>query len=53
VDTDPLSLVTRYITLGLALGRHLDGLVDAYYGPPDLQEESERGEPRPLAAPAE
>ena len=27
-------LVERYITLGLRLGRHIDGLVDAYYGPP-------------------
>ncbi len=27
-------LVERYLTLGLHLGRHIDGLVDAYYGPP-------------------
>ena len=27
-------MVDRYITLGLRLGRHIDGLVDAYYGPP-------------------
>jgi hypothetical protein len=26
-------LVDRYLTLGLRLGRHIDGLVDAYYGP--------------------
>jgi hypothetical protein len=26
--------VDRYLTLGLRLGRHVDGLVDAYYGPP-------------------
>ena len=26
-------LVERYLELGLALGRHIDGLVDAYYGP--------------------
>jgi hypothetical protein len=26
--------VGRYIELGLALGRHIDGFVDAYYGPP-------------------
>lgn len=26
----------RYLTLGLRLGRHVDGLVDAYYGPPEL-----------------
>ena len=43
-------LVTRYISLGLALGRHLDGLVDAYYGPPELQAASEQGAPRPLPA---
>jgi len=26
-------LVEDYLTLGLRLGRHIDGLVDAYYGP--------------------
>ena len=26
-------VVDRYLALGLALGRHVDGLVDAYYGP--------------------
>ncbi len=31
-------LVTRYLELGLALGRHVDGLVDAYYGPPALRD---------------
>ena len=29
-------LVDRYLELGLRLGRHIDGLVDAYYGPPEL-----------------
>jgi hypothetical protein len=29
-------LVDRYLELGLRLGRHVDGLVDAYYGPPTL-----------------
>ena len=29
-------VVERYLTLGLALGRHIDGLVDAYFGPPEL-----------------
>jgi hypothetical protein len=33
VTDDP---VGRYLTLGLRLGRHLDGMVDAYYGPADL-----------------
>ncbi len=32
-DSDP---VTRYLELGLALGRHIDGLVDAYTGPAAL-----------------
>lgn len=29
-------MVERYLELGLRLGRHVDGFVDAYYGPPDL-----------------
>jgi hypothetical protein len=29
-------IVERYLTLGLALGRHIDGMVDAYFGPPEL-----------------
>jgi hypothetical protein len=28
--------VDRYLELGLRLGRHLDGMVDAYFGPEDL-----------------
>ncbi len=28
--------VGRYLLLGLGVGRHIDGLVDAYYGPPAL-----------------
>jgi hypothetical protein len=32
--TEP-GLVDQYLKLGLRLGRHIDGLVDAYYGPPD------------------
>jgi hypothetical protein len=31
-----VNLVERYLELGLRLGRHVDGLVDAYYGPPAL-----------------
>jgi hypothetical protein len=31
-----LSVVERYLRLGLQLGRHVDGIVDAYYGPPEL-----------------
>jgi hypothetical protein len=29
----------QYLRLGLRLGKHVDGLVDAYYGPPELQAE--------------
>jgi hypothetical protein len=32
-------LVHDYLTLGLRLGRHIDGMVDAYYGPPALAAE--------------
>ncbi|MBW3643581.1 MAG: DUF885 domain-containing protein, partial [Actinobacteria bacterium] len=35
LDTDR-DLVDRYLELGLALGRHVEGLVDAYTGPPEL-----------------
>jgi hypothetical protein len=31
-------VATAYIELGLRLGRHVDGLVDSYYGPPELAE---------------
>jgi len=42
-------VVERYLALGLALGRHIDGLVDAYYGPPSL---AERATAEPVRAPA-
>ena len=29
-------IVERYLRLGLQLGRHVDGIVDAYFGPPEL-----------------
>jgi hypothetical protein len=32
--SDPV--VERYLRLGLQVGRHVDGIVDAYYGPPEL-----------------
>jgi hypothetical protein len=35
-----------YIELGLRLGRHLDGLVDSYYGPAEIKERTDREEPR-------
>ena len=37
--------VERYLLLGLRLGRHVDGLVDAYYGPPELKERVDAEEP--------
>ena len=43
----------RYILLGLRLGRHVDGLVDSYYGPAELSEQAETEElvpPEQLAA---
>jgi len=48
------SLAERYCRLGLALGRHLPGLVDAYYGPTELQAAAESGSPlSPLALASE
>ena len=51
-----MSLVERYLLLGLRLGRHVDGLVDAYYGPPELTEQVDGEELTPaeeLAAEAD
>ncbi len=48
-------LVEGYLLLGLRLGRHVDGFVDAYYGPPALAERAEaegRLDPAGLAADA-
>jgi hypothetical protein len=42
------SVVDRYLQLGLRLGRHVDGFVDAYYGPADL---AARVEAEPLTPP--
>ena len=38
-----------YLVLGLRLGKHVDGLVDAYYGPPELKEQADAEEPVPPA----
>jgi hypothetical protein len=38
-------IVGRYLQLGLAVGRHIDGLVDAYYGPPALAERATASAP--------
>lgn len=37
--------VGRYLLLGLATGRHIEGLVDAYYGPRELAERAALGPP--------
>lgn len=52
----PGSVTERYLLLGLRLGRHVDGIVDAYYGPPELAESvaaAEPVEPRRLVEDAE
>ena len=43
------SVVERYLELGLRLGRHVDGFVDAYYGPPALAGRARAEPPRPPA----
>jgi hypothetical protein len=51
-----LDVVESYLLLGLRLGRHIDGFVDAYYGPgePAAEVEAEQAvEPAALAADAE
>lgn len=50
------SAAERYVRLGLQLGRHDDGIVDAYFGPPELAAAVEAEppvEPPPLASAAE
>src|SRR3954452_23453298 len=32
-----MTAAEQYLVLGLRLGKHVDGLVDAYYGPPELR----------------
>jgi hypothetical protein len=51
-----MDAVDRYLLLGLRLGRHVDGLVDAYFGPPELAsrvEAEEVAEPAALVADAD
>jgi hypothetical protein len=50
------SAAERYLRLGLQLGRHVDGLVDSYYGPPELAaavDAEPPADPASLAAAAE
>jgi len=46
--TEPTGVVEGYLELGLRLGRHLDGLVDAYYGPPELRRRVDAEPEQPL-----
>lgn len=39
----------RYLLLGLRLGRHVEGVVDSYYGPPELKRQADDEEPVPPA----
>ena len=39
------SVADRYLRLGLQLNRHVDGTVDAYFGPPELAAEVEAAPP--------
>ncbi len=50
------SPATHYLRLGLQLGRHVEGIVDSYFGPPELAaaaDAEELVEPRVLVAAAE
>jgi hypothetical protein len=50
------AVVDRYLRLGLQLGRHVEGIVDAYFGPPEPAAAIEAAppvEPRTLLADAE
>jgi len=38
-----------YLSLALDIDRHLEGFVDAYFGPPELQAQTRAGEPRLLS----
>ena len=51
-----MSAAERYLRLGLQVDRHVEGIVDAYFGPPELAEEVEAAppaEPSVLVAEAE
>jgi hypothetical protein len=45
-----VSLTRRFIELGLRLGKHADGLIDAYWGPEDIAQAIESEELREPAA---
>jgi hypothetical protein len=48
-----VTISERYLLLGLRLGRHVDGVVDAYFGPAELAEQARAEELVPAAALAE
>jgi len=50
VDQQPDEIGRGYLSLALRLDRHFEGLVDAYFGPPELKSQAEAGDPRPLDA---
>lgn len=45
-----MDVVTSYLELCLRLGRHVDGLVDAYYGPPEISDRIDAEELREPAS---
>jgi hypothetical protein len=45
-----MDVVTEYLELGLRLGRHIDGLVDSYYGPQEIKDRIDAEEPREPSA---
>ena len=45
-----LSPVSRFLELGLRLGKHADELVDSYYGPEEIAQRIDAEEPREPAA---
>jgi hypothetical protein len=46
-------VVERYLRLGLQVGRHVDGMVDAYFGPPELAAAADDIDPATLVSAAE
>jgi hypothetical protein len=44
-----MTYAEQYLQLGLRLGKHVDGLVDAYYGPPELKEQVDAEDAVPAA----
>jgi hypothetical protein len=45
-----VTTVERYLRLGLQIDRHVEGMVDAYFGPPELAEEVQAADPVDPAA---